>query len=412
MVQKDLKNPKHPISIARLRYIEDTYLLPISGEAVDDGITELDVVDNISDKFYISSNTFDSNITKELDQHLNAESTLLDVNINISLNVSTDAVYDVVISSEVSNRVIICDPIIYFSAEVIGKKQNHVFEWAEITDTNVPLFITDSTHMYYLNDPSLDRTIRFYIDRGTSKEQYKDFNIYATPTSSIIGNGLSVIPSRFQTFNTDLLVSIYTINSIFDYTIPFNSFGEYITNTASLSWEFPTFFYSSTFDNKLNYQNWLVSTSLELNVNGMWVVIKEALKSEQRIYNGIAINDVVRIASKYKKYGHVENEVYTTDPFPINPTAVANTVLSNVILNDLNLVSSITRIVMSIYNLDVDDYIAYVNSIGSFLNSVSFRNVLSVLYEDSNTDIFDLNLAVSNDIAFSITRSYGTSIGG
>jgi hypothetical protein len=157
MIIKDLPNPKHSISIVRLLYVDEFYRFPFPFPFPDRStpINSIDVDEYVTD-----------------------------IDINSPLNITNYIKYNLSISGSVETKTIICDPIIYLTANVIGNPINHTFLWEEVTNTNVSIFTVDNFNTYYINSPPVDRVIRFYIDKGTVDEQFKEIS-----NGGEVGNG-------------------------------------------------------------------------------------------------------------------------------------------------------------------------------------------------------------------------------
>lgn len=101
------------------------------------------------------------------------------------LRVSTE-MSDRVVLHPLENQVAICEPIVYLEAAVDGDLSRHLFEWEQISGTPiVDLQVTSPTQAYYTVPglPGTDKVFRFYVDRGTRLEQYKDVVVRTTPVT-------------------------------------------------------------------------------------------------------------------------------------------------------------------------------------------------------------------------------------
>lgn len=78
--------------------------------------------------------------------------------------------------------------------------RNHTILWEQIKGTPVTLASEDTLGTSFPHSDTEDKTFRFWLDKGTNREQYKDVDIYYTPTS--------VVPKRSQ--NHELLYKSMT----------------------------------------------------------------------------------------------------------------------------------------------------------------------------------------------------------
>lgn len=83
-------------------------------------------------------------------------------------------------------RVIICpDGDILLTAVLTDETnlRNHTIYWEQIEGTDVILSSNNELQVAYSFVENSNKTFRFYLDYGTNKEQYKDIEIFHTPTS-------------------------------------------------------------------------------------------------------------------------------------------------------------------------------------------------------------------------------------
>lgn len=81
---------------------------------------------------------------------------------------------------------LLCPPTdIEMTADVsdLTNTRNHTFLWEQIAGPAVILASTDTISTSFPFSDTTDKTFRFYIDPGTNREQYKDIDIFYTPTS-------------------------------------------------------------------------------------------------------------------------------------------------------------------------------------------------------------------------------------
>lgn len=65
----------------------------------------------------------------------------------------------------------------------ITNTRNHTFLWTQIKGPTVTLASTDTLGTSFPFLDSDDKTFRFFVDPGTNREQYKDVDVFYTPTS-------------------------------------------------------------------------------------------------------------------------------------------------------------------------------------------------------------------------------------
>ena len=63
--------------------------------------------------------------------------------------------------------------------------RNHTLTWEQLIGEVVILTSYDTFETSYIITELSDKTFRFYLDKGTNKEQYKDIDIFYTPTSRL-----------------------------------------------------------------------------------------------------------------------------------------------------------------------------------------------------------------------------------
>ena len=95
--------------------------------------------------------------------------------------------------------------------------RNHTLYWEQISGTPVLLDNTDQLETGYSFVETTNKRFRFYLDYGTNKEQYKDVEIFHTPTS-IIKNLQS--KSFFNHVNQTIPQYVLTP----DFIVPYDSY--------------------------------------------------------------------------------------------------------------------------------------------------------------------------------------------
>jgi len=97
--------------------------------------------------------------------------------------------------------------------------RNHTFYWEQLTGVPVILDNTDQLETGYSFVETTNKKFRFYLDYGTNKEQYKDVEIFHTPTS-IVRN----FASRGAAKSINQTIPNYALSS--DFLIPYNLYPE------------------------------------------------------------------------------------------------------------------------------------------------------------------------------------------
>lgn len=84
------------------------------------------------------------------------------------------------------SQYLLCPPTdIELAADIsdLTNVRNHTFLWEQISGPAVILASTDTPGTSFPFADTQDKVFRFYIDPGTNREQYKDVNVFYTPTS-------------------------------------------------------------------------------------------------------------------------------------------------------------------------------------------------------------------------------------
>lgn len=91
--------------------------------------------------------------------------------------------------------------------------RNHTFYWEQMSGVPIVLSSTDEVSTSYSYVENSNKRFRFYLDYGTNKEQYKDVEVFHTPTSVI---NSSVSDGTYSSINQT--IPNYELTP--DYTIP------------------------------------------------------------------------------------------------------------------------------------------------------------------------------------------------
>ena len=82
--------------------------------------------------------------------------------------------------------------------------RNHELKWEQIKGPTVPLASENTLGTSFPFADTEDKTFRFYLDPDTNKEQYKDVDIFYTPTS--------IFPKKVE--NSELLFQSMTTQEL------------------------------------------------------------------------------------------------------------------------------------------------------------------------------------------------------
>lgn len=83
---------------------------------------------------------------------------------------------------------VLCADIVQLSVTVSGDINQHTFEWEQISGTPVALENANTLSPWFVNPNTGDMVFRFWIDRGTPFEKFRDVNIFRELSS--VGNNL------------------------------------------------------------------------------------------------------------------------------------------------------------------------------------------------------------------------------
>ena len=113
----------------------------------------------------------------------------------------------------------LCTINITLTAEVNGILSGHTFLWEQIAgnssnvvyDTSLDQLVVEYN---VLNDSYVDRTFRFWLDKGTPFQQFDDVNIFGTPTEkTYIGTnpailGVGLVNANYGTDNREVTLAL------------------------------------------------------------------------------------------------------------------------------------------------------------------------------------------------------------
>ena len=85
------------------------------------------------------------------------------------------------------DQVVVCDTTVFLEATVNGDLTGHTFLWEQI-DGDPVTFLTPLNQfaISYTTANFLDKTFRFFIDKGTGIEQFDDVFMFSTPTLPLV----------------------------------------------------------------------------------------------------------------------------------------------------------------------------------------------------------------------------------
>lgn len=231
-----------------------------------------------------------------------------------------------------------CATTVYVVAEVEGPQLNpHVFLWEQI---NIPASTPPGTDEVAVFQPQpiptldeltmsydqvtlgQDKTFRFWVDKGTGTEIFKDFLITGTPTAFAQDSGNSVAlgaGARVDDVTDPILIAARQFDSgdvVFDITVdtssPVDDFNLIPDISATFVW--PHARGSATHD------NYILGVISEIRFQkfiggGMWTDIEvfTDMEVDEFVVLGIESGEEYRIASVYYVHGYpgVEQIFYT-----------------------------------------------------------------------------------------------------
>ena len=314
-------------------------------------------------------------------------------------------------------QTVVCAPIVYLEATVNGDLTGRQTEWVQISGTpTVDIITVSPTQAYYLagENPGSDKVFRFYIDRNTQLEEYRDVQIKTTPSSKmhIIENGFvtnNVLPDPY----TQVLP--FEISGDFAFTItPFNSEGRLLDiNDTFVSWRLPELFYHPS-NNAIDiYRKGFKGTLLQLFSGSAWQNIGYFTLPEIRLYP-LNPNDRLRIVSVFDIPG--KGLIAITNPWEDITGSGGSLILGKEVIAPIEsgiINHDITRTAL-VYQLDMQNYTDSVTVIeqGIVNNAINTNKIVYTLDIQDYTETAPIieSGIINNVVTF--TRLSGGSIGG
>jgi len=312
-----------------------------------------------------------------------------------------------------TDQAAICSPVVYLESTVIGDLTGHTTEWVQMTGTpTVELFQVTPTQSYYIVSgvPGSDKVFRFYIDRGSAFEQYREVTIRTTPASvtaysengGALGNTTDHPYAFVQGFRSVVLAS-------FDETIQFNSVAAYVTDSGVLAYALPELYYQTLDSNTQLFADRFVNTVVDMWNGSSWVNALTATYAQPR---EILLNtgDRIRIGATYRTPNGNKTDYSQWYDFSADVVS-ANTVINHIenggTEGSVVLVKTIFQLVLQDYN----ENITHLENGGT----TSSPTIVRIVYELVPL-VYDENITmVENGGAtgkYTITRVSGGSIGG
>jgi len=124
------------------------------------------------------------------------------------------------IASPGKDQMVLCNVATIFLHATLtdeSNTRNHTFFWEQMSGPEVILDNTDQLETSYSFVETTNRRFRFYLDYGTNKEQYKDVEIFHTPTSLTQGIHADGIPNSISQTVKDYALSP-------DFLVPYNDY--------------------------------------------------------------------------------------------------------------------------------------------------------------------------------------------
>lgn len=138
-----------------------------------------------------------------------------------------------------------CALSVTLSATVNGDVRGHALLWEQISGDAQIVFVTPTNQLTVTYNViglgSADRTFRFYIDKGTSQEQYDDVIVWGTPTE-VDTQRLNIFPSPTSIDSSCRNISCGSIQMYYSFPAPTES-GSYANNPITgfvLHWTAPS----------------------------------------------------------------------------------------------------------------------------------------------------------------------------
>lgn len=329
------------------------------------------------------------------------------------LMLSQRVLNSVALLSAGENQSAICNPVVYLEATVQGDLAGHATHWEQISGSpTVTLEIVDETHAYYLvpGAPGTDKVFRFYIDKGSVQEQYRDVTVWTTPTS--VGIVYYSCAGSKQDWGSNFLASSNRIIYDYPYTPLTVLKGEAFLNPTSLLliWPYPEGFYSNTVDD-VNVINHFNGFSVERWNTNTWVV-EDIISPNDPFESTFAVGDRVRLGVRYDmgSQGGNENIAYS-QWFDIDPDVIACHEQGSQFGVYGHTMATIDRIVFKVQELTYDDTGVVYSAHGE--NASTITRISYKVEELLNTDTAPVFSAFGNTTS-TITRTSGGSgsIGG
>jgi hypothetical protein len=155
------------------------------------------------------------------------------------------------------DQIQICATTVPLSATVVGDVFGHTFLWEQIEGSPVVIDDPSAITTFYTVAGTGDKAFRFYIDKGTSLEQFDDIIVYDTPISDF--ESFSVSPNVSNTKQLDPIpVNVDDINGsvVASMPPPSTDFGEETpVTTFTLTWTHPNGY----------HDDWIVQYNIEEN---------------------------------------------------------------------------------------------------------------------------------------------------
>ena len=307
----------------------------------------------------------------------------------------------------------ICDPIIYLEATISGDLTGHTTLWEQVSGTpTVDLIIVDATRAYYLvaGLPGSDKVFRFYVDKNTSSEQYLDVNIRTTPFSSArtlengSGGGRVEFPSVafVQAFRS-------TVTAPFDYTIPFNSQGEYVTGTAVLTYALPEAFYQTQTLDNAHWVNRFMYTLVDRWNGSTWQNMQITNYTDMRQIQ-LDTGERIRIGAMYTSPNGptpVYSQWYDFSAESLSGGTVVNTIENGAVTGS----HTVSRVVFTLVLQSYDETLSTIENGASTGVPTIIRTVFSLIPQTYDENISQLENGVTAG-KYTLTRVTGGTIGG
>lgn len=320
----------------------------------------------------------------------------------------------VVIQSAGENQSAVCTPVVYLEASVIGELNQHTTEWVQISGTPiVSLFPTSATAAYYLPGeiPGTDKVFRFYVDRNTPMESYRDVVIYTTPASDAVTYSTGTVINDVLYPSSALVWKHYvTYAGVFDDTIPHNAGFSLSGAGSTLQIPEPAFAHQTPDEIGQNYEARYVGVIVERWGGSSWVLVQTFLASEPKE----VVTDLparLRFGAIYRRPGR-DNETAYDSWADYDGLAAANNVLSQFETGSLVNDYSLTRVVYRQDTLEYTDTPLQFET-GTIINDYALIRVVYRLETVSGTDetVGQFESGVVNN-AYTVTRVAGGNLGG